>query len=306
MRSIFFFHLARFGDLGTTHGYVSIELNKSSLHPCFPLIKKFRNAFQGGMEEVRAITGDTCISGPRITSSTYIIWRLTSKRHFGYLKFIPQADIPWKDKKNVAIFRGALTGKNRDGFSDGITGTAKEKCLMMHRCKLVYNTFDSPIVDAYLTPPPPSNILPEKIGKVRLTGPKSSFAEMLQYKVIIMLEGNDVSSGFKWALYSNSVVMTQAPPTKSSWLMEEILEPWKHYIPLNHDLSDVEEKMQWVIDHDNEAQAIAKQGALWMKDLLYHPDSQKDEEAIFEEILRRYQAHFVENDDLSLDSLKPL
>ena len=90
---------------------------------------------------------------------------------------------------------------------------------------------------------------------------------------------------------------------KSSWSLEDLLEPWVHYVPLNEDLSDVEEKMKWVIDHDEEAQMIAERGALWMKDLLYHPDSQKDEQAIFEEIIRRYRSHFAESRDLSLESL---
>ena len=82
--------------------------------------------------------------------------------------------------------------------------------------------------------------------------------------------------------------------------MEDILQPWVHYIPLNQDLSDVEEKMQWVMDHDDEARRIAEKGSLWVKDLLYHPDSEKDEEHIFEEIVRRYRAHFVESESLSL------
>ena len=85
--------------------------------------------------------------------------------------------------------------------------------------------------------------------------------------------------------------------------MEDILEPWVHYVPLNKDLSDVEEKMQWVIDHDEEARRIAMRGSLWVKDLLYHPDSEKDEEMIFEEILRRYRAHFEYSDGLSVDNL---
>jgi len=28
------------------------------------------------------------------------------------------------------------------------------------------------------------------------------------------------------------------------------LEPYKHYIPLNHDLSDVVDLIQWAIDND--------------------------------------------------------
>ena len=286
--------------MSLTKAHESTALNETGLYPFVPLFKKFRTAFQGGLNEVHAVARETCVSGPRPASDTYIVWRLTSKRHFGSLPLVPPADIPWKDKKNVAVFRGAPTGLGRDGFHQlGMNATDEEKCLHVQRCKLVYNTFGSPIVDAYITNPLPTNILPTRIGDVQLTGPKCTLAEMLKYKAIIMLEGNDVSSGFKWALYSNSVVLTQKPRL-SAWTMEDILEPWVHYVPLNSDLSDVEEKMQWVIDHDEEAQRIAKRAALWMKDLLYHPDSQKDEQAIYEETIRRYRDHFVASSDLSL------
>jgi Glycosyl transferase family 90 len=106
-----------------------------------------------------------------------------------------------------------------------------------------------------------------------------------------------VSSGLKWALYSNSVVMTQ-PSTYTSWAMEELLDPWVHYIPLNDDLSDVEEKMQWVIDNDEEASKIAHRGKLWISDLIYHPDAQADDESIIDQTFKRYEAHFVSNNKL--------
>jgi hypothetical protein len=51
-------------------------------------------------------------------------------------------------------------------------------------------------------------------------------------------------------------------------------------------LGDAEEKMQWVFDHDKEAQEIAHRGGLWMKAMVHHP------EAVYKEILRRYQSHF--------------
>jgi hypothetical protein len=41
-----------------------------------------------------------------------------------------------------------------------------------------------------------------------------------------------------------------------------------------------EEKMQWVIDHDREAQQIAHRGGLWMKDMVFYPDAEKDDQAI--------------------------
>lgn len=102
---------------------------------------------------------------------------------------------------------------------------------------------------------------------------------------------SDVGTGLKWALFSNSVVM-MIPPKYTSWAMEELLVPWVHYIPLHEDLSDVEEKMRWVLDNDSSAEDIARQGSLWILDLVFHPDASKDDEKISQEIARRYFAHF--------------
>lgn len=38
------------------------------------------------------------------------------------------------------------------------------------------------------------------------------------------------------------------------------MEPYVHYIPLQEDLSDLEEVMEWVRDHPKEVKTIAKQG----------------------------------------------
>jgi hypothetical protein len=96
---------------------------------------------------------------------------------------------------------------------------------------------------------------------------------------------------------SSSVLMIP-PPTLTTWAMEELLKPWVHYIPLDASLGDAEEKMQWVLDHDRQAQQIAHRGSLWMKDMVIHPDAARDEQAVYKEILRRYQSHFRASDKL--------
>jgi hypothetical protein len=108
-----------------------------------------------------------------------------------------------------------------------------------------------------------------------------------------MLEGNDVASGLKWALLSQSVVL-MPPPKHTSWAMEELLQPWVHYIPLKNDASDLEQKMQWVLDHDDKAKRISERATLWMEDMCFHPDAAREDRLIMEEMLKRYSAHFVE------------
>jgi Glycosyl transferase family 90 len=92
--------------------------------------------------------------------------------------------------------------------------------------------------------------------------------------------------------------------TYTSWAMEELLEPWVHFVPINDSLSDVEEKVQWVIDHSDQAQAIAHAGKLWISDLVYHPHADDDDGAIMREIFLRYKQHFIHEPDLaSFDNL---
>ena len=67
----------------------------------------------------------------------------------------------------------------------------------------------------------------------------------------------------------------------------------QHYVPLNDIATDVEERMRWVVHHEDEARRISERATLWMEDLVFHPDAQEDDRLVQEEILRRYQAHFL-------------
>jgi len=67
----------------------------------------------------------------------------------------------------------------------------------------------------------------------------------------------------------------------------------QHYVPLDDFATNVEERMQWILDNDAEAEKISKRATLWMEDLVFHPDAAEDDRLIQEEILGRYQAHFI-------------
>lgn len=235
-----------------------------------------------------------------------IIVQIEKDRHFGGVWKVPQFDIPWEEKKNVALFRGGSTGAfrlmrhpNKEQLND------EEKCSLVPRCFAVLKHHKSPLVDARISDIVPKGLLPDEIVKadgtvVALTAPGMNLQEQLKFKGLIVLEGNDVATGLKWALYSNSVVL-MPPPTRTSWAMEELLVPWKHYIPIYPDASDAEEKMQWVIDHDNEAREIALHATLWMEDMMFHPDAQYDDHLINQQILRRYFANFALDSNIESD-----
>lgn len=276
--------LMQFGDMKHSHdfGYVSI-----------PHFKKFRSA----TDNLQSVISNECVTNPRTALQTAheqqdeilqpIVWKLATHRHFKHLPDVNKYDTPWNLKKDMAIFRGQLTGA-LEHFDKKIS--PQENCNNMLRCHLVQRHGNSTLVDAKLTTT--RNRLPNVLGGVELVGPKVPIRYMMEYKGLVMLEGNDVASGLKWALLSQSVVL-MSKPRHTSWAMEERLQPWVHYVPLNDQATDVEEKMQWIIDHDEEAQRIAQRASLWMEDLVFHPDAARDDRLVKEEMLKRYRAHFV-------------
>jgi Glycosyl transferase family 90 len=333
----------------------TITPRKTDRYPNMPVFKKIRKSIRRTELKRLTDSHMCYKRDKRIIPEDYhlepIVFKLKTQRHFGRIYDLAELDIPWHTKKNVAIFRGELNGNYPvDYVTSGAIQqhTVHQRCRLLERCWLVYQhgARRSPLVDAKITLPyirnnskkisrylsrnPDAASVEDDDSKdkesenesddeiadddVDLYGDKVSLEDMLQCKALIMLEGNDVSSGLKWALFSNSVVL-MPEPTLISWAMEERLEPWVHYIPINvykdgfgskkssTALTDVEEKMQWVLDHDDQAQKIARAGKLWIADLVLHPDVATDEAAIFDEMMRRYVAHFVRDGAAVTESL---
>lgn len=197
-----------------------------------PHIKKFRSAATSP-EELAKVTslleeGKKCYDSPRDFLISYhtdqmaqpIVWKLASSRHYGKLYQVYKEDTAWSKKKDMAVFRGQLTG-SKYGYNKTLTD--EENCIRLKRCRLVYNHANSTLVYAQLTNA--RSKLPDVLNGVQLVGGKVDLSALLVYKGIIMLEGNDVASGLKWALLSQSVVL-MPPPRHTSWAMEELLEPW--------------------------------------------------------------------------------
>lgn len=226
----------------------------------------------------------------RDTPHEAIIWKLNAFRHYHHIFEVDAIDIPWNQKRGVAVFRGILTGEE----SENMPTDDYSVCMQWARCRLVYEHAGSKLVDAKLTGT--RKRVNSTINGIEITARKLSAEQQMRNKAIVMLEGNDVSSGLKWALYSNSVVL-MPHPTFTSWAMEELLQPYVHYIPLNDDLSNVESQVMWILAHDEEANRIAQRGKAWIRDLTVDPSARSDDEWIRKEIVRHYGTLFVESKD---------
>lgn len=116
----------------------------------------------------------------------------------------------------------------------------------------------------------------------------TSIQEQLKYKYIIAMEGNDVSTGLKWMLNSNSVVIMPKPQIES-WLMEGMLIPWEHYIPLNDKLDDLDKIIEWCRNNDEKCRQIAINGKEFISMFMNH----NNEKLIFDTILQEYSRNIL-------------
>ena len=282
--------LANFGDTRSLREGDSFEIPLISKHRAAST-KKFIEEVAGGVVGgVRA----PCLRTARVPLKTVyhqehyennlspILWKLETVRHWNTLPGALRKDTPWEQKNNTAFFGGDMTGQVDQSLTSDY-----ERCRSNQRCQFVLDHAGSELIDARLTDHL-KYLSNNSINGIEVVRKKVGVEIVQQHKVIISLQGNDVASGLKWSLQSASVVL-MPPPTKTSWAMEELLEPWVHYIPMLPDGSNAEEMVRWALNNEKEARRIAERATLFMYDLVYHPDAAVDNRLVKDEIVRRYR-----------------
>lgn len=72
----------------------------------------------------------------------------------------------------------------------------------------------------------------------------------MQHKYQINIDGTVAAYRLPYLLVGDSVVLKQDSIYYEHFYNE--LQPWKHYIPVKSNLSDLLEKLKWAKDHDEE------------------------------------------------------
>ena len=165
-----------------------------------------------------------------------VIVNLESPRHWENVLKYP--DNSWETKCSDFIWRGADTGK-------GVRLDFVNKFKDNHDVG-----FSEYVQDALLQP----SLYPQDLIK-----PKMSIPDILRYKYLPVIDGNDKSSSLNWVLGSNSIPI-MPKPRFHSWLCEEFLEPNVHYVEVKRDFSDMLEKIEWCRENDSICKDIAENG----------------------------------------------
>jgi hypothetical protein len=159
------------------------------------------------------------------TNQNSIILKLDKARHFRFF----DDNTNFLNKKNEAVFRGP--------------------CYQEHRQNFIYNNYNTPNTNF-------GDTRESKIGKPYHKS-FMSVQEQLKYKYIVSVEGHDVATNLKWIMNSNSLCFMTRPKCET-WFMEGALIPNHHYVLLNDDYSNLQEKIEYYNNNTTEALKIIK------------------------------------------------
>lgn len=158
-------------------------------------------------------------------NSNAVLLKLNRIRHFVFIKDTQ----PFRSKKNMLVSRNIVR--------------------QPHRKKLLELYSRHPLCDIGQINRDTNSEHPEW-QKEYLTIP-----QQLEYKFICCIEGNDVATNLKWVMASNSVAVMPRPKFET-WFMEGKLIAGYHYVEIKDDYSDLIDKMEYYIQHPDEAEAI--------------------------------------------------
>lgn len=85
---------------------------------------------------------------------------------------------------------------------------------------------------------------------------RMGYHDILKHRYLVSVEGNDVATNLKWLLLSKSVVMMPRNRVEMVFLESQLI-PYKHYVPLKEDTSDLEQKVLWCESRPDKCESIA-------------------------------------------------
>jgi len=175
---------------------------------------------------------------------------------YGLSNVLSELNLPlWKDRFNVAVWRGGSSGFDRPSI----------------RMKVVDSLYTNKNADVRFTYggwPINDNIIPSEHFKNRMT-----IQEQVYYKYIFIIDGNCIASNHQWVFGTGSVPVMITHPDNNYWF-KPYLKPMINYVPIEYDLSDLDEKLEWLITHDDDAKNIAK-NAIEMSNRIFTPEFQQ-------------------------------
>jgi hypothetical protein len=221
----------------TADGVLSNDGFEESTKWCISPISHIENVFLSHLksETIHVI----CMLCTRfIDPVPYILLPLDDKTFSeGLLPTLSDITRPaWEDKKAIAVWRGSVTA----GYPSIRTKTTE----------LLWNYEKTDLKLIRYAGWDENKPIPEEHF-----GERYSLEKQFEYKYIFIIDGACIASNHQWVFGSGSVPLMITHPDNNYWFKQH-LKPMVNYVPINYDLSDVKEKIDWLINNDEQAKSI--------------------------------------------------
>ncbi len=171
--------------------------------------------------------------------------------------------VDWADRRPSVFWRGSTTGRRRheapaDGQEDDFTWLPRLDLCQRARRSALSAHYDVGISNICQIGEPH---LVSRIGESGLCRPSVPRVAFLAHKAILVIDGNSNAwSALFCALLTGSCVLKIASAQGFAQWYYPDLQPWAHFVPVSESLDDLDEKVAWLLSHDDEAHAIGRAG----------------------------------------------
>jgi hypothetical protein len=181
---------------------------------------------------------------------------LVSRGYETFLRHLADHPVAWEDRKKVAFWRGATTGRG-----DG-TEPAWKSLQRVELCRIVNGPdaalFDAGISRIQFPKGDPGGDAIQALGYMR---PFVSNLALQSFRYQIDVDGytSAWSALFTKLATGSPVLKIGSRDAWRQWYYHRLV-PWENYVPVEADMSDLVEKTKWLIAHDDDAQRIGAAG----------------------------------------------
>ncbi len=174
----------------------------------------------------------------------------------------------WMKRKSIMFWRGSTTGKPINSTFDLKNLIRVNTCLSVEHI----NNFDMKI-SSVVQNRIPKQIIIQWLRKHHILARRVDESKFLQYKYYPDLSGNNTLCG-SWGVIRKYLRgnLVFRPYYKSLMYYDRFLEPWKHFIPIDPDFSDLYKKYIWAENNQKESIRIAWNGFSIAKEYLQNID----------------------------------
>ena len=219
------------------------------------------NASDWGNEQFLSMTSE---KESIIIPDEYSMFESQKLSHTNSWRSFSEFNQGWQNRKPIMFWRGSTTGKPIESIHD-LENLQRVKSCIQYKNHFGFDMKVSNIVNNKI----PKKRIKEWLSSHKIMSSKIGENAFIRYRYYPDLPGNNESCG-SWGVIKKYLRgnLVFRPNYASKMYYDRYLKPWEHYIPIDKEFIDLEEKLLWSENHNEQAVKISWRGYCVAKEYL--------------------------------------